>query len=106
MGSEMGIRDRYDLEQEDHLAETRRDQDESWMEWSPSVGLAVELAGASFRYAARTTTGTGRPGTQWTPGQAAEFDMASDFILAPQGPLTLQEARVTTHQLSVVIPIR
>ena len=28
------------------------------------------------------------------------------FILAPQGPLTLQDATVMTHQISVRIPIR
>ncbi len=96
----------YELQQDDHLQETRRDQTESWMEWSPSVGASLELGGAVLRYTARTTTGTGRPGVQWTPAREAAFDLASDFILAPQGPLTLQEAKVTTHQLSVVIPIR
>ena len=39
--------------------------------------------------------------------EAAGADaLSSDFILAPSGPLTLQDARVTTHQLSVVIPMR
>jgi hypothetical protein len=30
----------------------------------------------------------------------------SDFIIAPSGPLTLQDAHILTHQLSVSLPIR
>jgi hypothetical protein len=37
--------------------------------------------------------------------EAARLAMA-DFIVAPRGALTLQEARVTTHQISVRVPIR
>ncbi len=96
----------YELEQLDHIAVSTREQDEGWMEWSPSLGVSLELGRATLHYTGRLTTGTGRPGTQWTPGRAEAFDLASDFLVAPQGPLTLQEARVTTHQLAVVIPIR
>jgi hypothetical protein len=32
--------------------------------------------------------------------------LASDFIVAPSGPLTLQDAHVITHQLSVSLPLR
>jgi hypothetical protein len=31
---------------------------------------------------------------------------ATDFFVAPSGPLTLQDATVFTHQVSVAIPIR
>ncbi len=38
---------------------------------------------------------------------AGDGDLAAaDFIVTPSGPLTLQDARVTTHQLSVSVPIR
>ncbi len=77
------------------------------MEWSPSLGVSLNLDGATIHFATRFTTGTGRPGTQWDLTSGAVMDSQStDFILAPSGPLTLQDARVTTHQLSVVIPIR
>lgn len=80
------------------------------MEWTPSFGLSLQLQGVTVHYVGRITTGTGRPGTRWTDGRMAEagFDQAlsNDFLLAPSGPLTLQDARVTTHQLSVVIPMR
>jgi hypothetical protein len=31
---------------------------------------------------------------------------ALDFIAAPSGPLTLQDASVTAHQFAVSIPVR
>ncbi len=105
----------YELEQINHIEpfsamSHKRKQDESWMEWTPSLGVSLALQGVTLHYTARITTGTGRPGTRWSPARMAESGLdstfSSDFILAPQGPLTLQDARVTTHQLSVVIPMR
>jgi hypothetical protein len=88
------------------VAVTFRDQDETWMEWSPSLGAALRLSDVELRYAGRLTTGTGRPGIALTPQAAGAKDALADFIVAPQGPLTLQDARVATHQLSVRIPVR
>jgi hypothetical protein len=98
----------YELEQFNRVEAIRRNQEESWMEWSPSLGISLDLGGAVLHYVGRVTTGTGRPGVQWTAERAAMLDMAAaaDFILAPTGPLTLQDARVTTHQLSLAIPVR
>ena len=44
----------------------------------------------------------------WTGDRAVMMDAAAaaDFIIAPSGPLTLQDATVFTHQVSVAIPIR
>lgn len=76
------------------------------MEWSPSLGAAFRIDDVELRYAARLTTGTGQPGVVPTPGAFAAREALSDFILAPEAPLTLQEATVMTHQISVKIPIR
>jgi hypothetical protein len=96
----------YDFEQRNHIDGSFRDQRESWMEWVPSVGAALRLSDMEVRYTARATSGTGQPGVQMDPAVAERFDAASDFIVAPSGPLTLQDARVLTHQFAVVIPIR
>ena len=96
----------YRLEQRDHVTVTFRDQDENWMEWSPSLGAAFRVGDVELRYTGRLTTGTGQPGVLATPEALMARDAAADFILAPQGPLTLQDATVTTHQLSARIPIR
>jgi len=100
----------YELDQFDLIQVRRRKQEESWMEWTPSAGVSLALPGVDLHYVLRTTTGTGRPGTRWTNARMMDsgaFALASaDIILAPSGPLTLQDARVTTHQLSVVVPMR
>jgi hypothetical protein len=99
----------YSLEQSNWVDVTRRDQDEAWVEWSPTFGVAVALDALGIRYGLRITNGTGRPGLSTDflaePGaQLAGGD--ADFILAPGAPLTLADARVVTHQIAVVIPIR
>jgi hypothetical protein len=110
-GVQLGLEVRsidYQLEQVDRVEVTKRKQDESWTEWTPSLGLALKFPEFQVRYVGRLTTGTGQPGTAWTAigverGQA--LDAASDFIVAPSGPLTLQEADVVTHQITVSLPI-
>ncbi|MFQ6674550.1 MAG: hypothetical protein ACE5GH_07185, partial [Fidelibacterota bacterium] len=57
----------------------------------------------------RLTTGTGRPGVAWPGGGVRFKDFAlagGDFIIAPSGSLTLQEANVVTHQISISVPLR
>lgn len=99
---------RYQLEQFDHVQERKRDQQESWMEWTPSWGLALKFPELEVRYLGRLTTGTGRPGVEWTGARriALAEARAADFIIAPSGPLTLQDARVLTHQITVSVPVR
>lgn len=96
----------YSLDQRDHVARTFRDQDEAWMEWSPTAGATFRFSDVELRYAGRLTTGTGQPGVELAPFARADAAALADFIVAPQGPLTLQETTVMTHQLSVTIPIR
>ncbi len=98
----------YELRQFDNVAGTRRDQEEGWVEWTFTWGANADLREFGLRYLGRVTTGTGRPGVSWAPPAWADAgDMATgDFILAPSGPLTLQDASVHTHQISVVIPLR
>ena len=65
------------------------------------------MAEFDLRYRGRLITGTGWPGVARTG--VAELDFVSadaDFLPAPEGPLTLQDAWVMTHQISVSMPIR
>ena len=99
----------YELDQWDHVEETARRQTEQWIEWVPSWGARVHWGDLEVRYAGRVTTGTGRPGTAWdgaVAGRAEDFALANDILLAPEGPLTLQDVTVLTHQVSVSIPLR
>ena len=97
----------YELEQVNHVESSYRQQDESWIEWSPTFGALFRFDALDLRYSGRVTTGTGRPGAiPARAGPGLETADAADFILAPGGPLTLQDAKVMTHQISVWIPIR
>ena len=97
----------YELGQLNHIQGSFRDLEESWMEWAPTLGIVVHLSDLDLRYTGRFTTGTGRPGIAWEGEETTmRADSFNDFIIAPQGALTLQDALVHTHQLSLRIPIR
>ncbi|UCC49708.1 MAG: hypothetical protein JSV41_06000 [Gemmatimonadota bacterium] len=114
IGFQLGLQVRsidYDLEQIDHIQESKRRQNESWIEWTPTWGVSLTFSEIELRYQGRVTTGTGQPGTAWTPVGterllAADAAGLTDFIVAPSGPLTLQDANVGAHQFSVSIPIQ
>ncbi len=107
---QLGLRLRsiqYDLTQFNHILGSKRDQTEHWMEWTPSWGVNVGVADFDLHYAGRLIVGTGRPGVE--PVWRAVMDgpvPASDFLPAPEGPLTLRDAWVMTHRVSVSIPVR
>ncbi len=113
-GFQLGLRVRsydYELEQIDLIEETKRRQNESWIEWTPTWGLTLTFTEIEVRYQGRVTSGTGQPGTAWTTVGFGRFESAldagaADFIVAPSGPLTLQDASVTAHQFSLSIPVR
>ncbi len=99
---------RYDLDQEDFILQSKRSQHESWSEWTLSLGLGLNFTEFQVRYLGLLTLGTGRPGIQDTWGgirRDADAASFSDVLLAPAGALTLQDAHVVTHQITLLIPI-
>jgi hypothetical protein len=98
-----------ELDQWNVVTATRREQEESWMEWTPSFGAMIRFPELEVRYSGWLTTGTGRPSVDFAVrGGTARADAAaesSDFLVPPSGPLILQEAQVTTHQISVRLPL-
>ena len=104
----LGVRSiHYWLRQDDNVARSRRRQEERWVEWSPSWGTSLRFPRLELRYRGRRTSGTGRPGvaSDFVIREFASLDAAS-IVAAPSGPLTLDEVRVVTHQLSLSFPIR
>ena len=69
-----------------------------------------------LRYAGRVIKGTGRPGVTGIAGitRGPWFNddgirasyMDSNFIIAPSGSITLEEASIVTHQIILSVPIR
>ncbi len=96
----------YKLDQVNYVEEFNRTQEESWAEWTPCLGLSLNFPEFQIRYSGRLTTGTGRPGVAWDNWRFEDALASKDFIVAPSGALTLQEAKVFTHQITVSIPIR
>jgi len=89
---------------------TSRRQYEQWTEWAPTWGVSMRFGGVDLRYVGNTTHGTGRPGiTQQllTPGVLTTSDAfgATGILAAPNGPLTLTPVTITTHQLSIAVPL-
>jgi hypothetical protein len=97
----------YWLEQDDHVQDTSRRQYEQWVEWAPTWGASMRFGDVDVRYVGSTTHGTGRPGIT-TNQFVAVPDAAlgsTNVLAAPNGPLTLTPVRVTTHQLSLSVPL-
>jgi hypothetical protein len=99
----------YTLNQSDHVMQVESQRRESWMEWTRTWGLSLRFSDLELRYTGRTTTGTGRPNVH--DGDVVNVAFAStapgtNFISAPSGTTTLTGVAVTTHQISVSVPIR
>ena len=97
----------YKFNQTDHVSRLDRGQNESWMEWTRTWGFGIRFSDLEFRYVGRTTTGAGRPGiVDNTRGFLVPAAADANFLAPPNGPTTLTPVAVTTHQLSVSLPIR
>lgn len=99
----------YWLTQDDHVQFTSRRQYEQWVEWAPTWGVSMRFGAVDLRYVGSTTHGTGRPGIApevINPGVAEASTFGSTGILAaPNGPLTLTPVSITSHQLSIAVPL-
>jgi hypothetical protein len=99
----------YHLAQFSHVLNSGRSQNENWAEWTYAWGTSVSLPEVEIHYRLRMTSGTGRPGVAG-PGFAGAPTLDAvggrNFIVAPSGALTLDPVRVTTHQISVSLPLR
>ena len=103
----LGIRSiHYWLQQDNNVALSRRHQEERWLEWTPTWGTSFRFPQLEIRYRGRLTSGTGRPGVARMDFFRTIDLAASSIVAAPSGPLTLEEVRVVTHQLSVSFPVR
>ncbi len=96
----------YWLEQKDNIRRTTRNQEENWTEWRFSLGLGYKFEDMTVKYTGQLTAGTGRPGI--ASGFITQRNLAAtsgDFIFAPEGSLSLDRARVTTHLISFIIKL-
>jgi hypothetical protein len=99
---------KYWLTQDDHVNVSSRRQYEQWLEWTPTWGASMRFGGVDVRYLGRTTHGTGRPGVS-ANNPVIDVGLSSvagsNILAAPNGPMTLGGVSVTTHQLSISVPL-
>jgi hypothetical protein len=99
----------YWLRQEDHVQDTSRRQYQQWTEWAPTWGASMRFGDVDVRYLGRTTHGTGRPGILanqvFGPIDVAAAAGSPSILAAPTGPLTLTPVNISTHQLSISVPL-
>jgi hypothetical protein len=110
-GVQLGLRlreIRYSLEQKNFLANVQRNTRESWVEWMPGWGAVLKFADVDVRYTGRLTA-KGWPDSTPDEFLRVTLDMAmaggTDFVIGPTGPVWLPEYRVTTHRLTVSVPL-
>ncbi|MGK7368908.1 MAG: hypothetical protein ACNS64_01735, partial [Candidatus Halalkalibacterium sp. M3_1C_030] len=97
---------RYRLKQWNYIEQSFRRQREHWTEWTLSMSVGAFISDISIKYTGLLTTGTGQPGTNNSIGfgQLSSAMAGGDFIFAPDGDLTLENATVLTHQFTIAIP--
>src|SRR5688500_4970699 len=81
---------------------------EERVEWTRGWGLNMRLPELEIGNHASVTNGTGRPGVAQNSGRdvaLAAPAVSGNILAAPRGPLTLDEVHVTTHQISISLPI-
>ncbi len=101
----------YHLDQINNIERFSRNQDEQWIEWTPSWGGLLKFPEFELRYVGRLKTGTGRPAQirgfqRWSQQGDLVIDPASpDYLPTPTGDLMIEDMLVMTHQIAIVIPI-
>ena len=101
----------YHLAQSDNVQAVAHALQEGWLEWTPTWGVSLKFPDLEIRYRGRATRGTGRPGVTSPSGVFPAADRAvalaaGSILVAPSGPISLQEVSTTTHQISISLPLR
>lgn len=102
----------YRLQQRNNVQGTSRVQDESWIEWAPTLGYRYRARDIEFMYNVRLTCLSGSRCMSFPFGQgddvsiAAPAPAAPGVIAAPAAPLTFDGGRSMVHRFMVTIPIR
>lgn len=97
----------YTLEQHDFIQGTFRSGKRSWKEWTHAWGASFVFPRFEFGYQLRLASGMGRIGVP--PDNGGGF-LASPLSPFPGQPtassVTMYPVRVSTHQLTVSVPLR
>jgi hypothetical protein len=100
----------YWLDQHNHIQNSDRSLEESWVEKTPTWGFSLRFPDLEIRYHGTATYGTGRPGVrprgEFVAVDAPRASTGGNILAPPSGPLTLTEVTVMTHRISVSLPMK
>jgi hypothetical protein len=98
---------KYRLNQVNHVSYTARTQDESWMEWTPTVGVHFRARDVQVSYDFSLTCGPNCSGQQrvFYPPPVASSP-GDGVIVAPSAPLTFDGGSVKTHRITFSFRMR
>lgn len=96
---------RYALDQYNAITDIQREQDESWVEITPSWGLTFSLGGFDLRYFGHRRGGGFALGGIEDSMTVSAPEAGPDIVAAPSGPLSMDVTRVIAHQIGVSIPV-
>ena len=99
----------YRLRQTNHVTDSRRTQDEHWMEWSPTFAARYRARAFTFAYDFRLTCGTGGcisfPFASGDDVAVVAPPTTGGIIAAPSAPLRFESGGVMSHRFSVTVPL-
>ena len=100
---------KYNLKQNDNILNTSRTINENWLETTLCGGLTINLSGFQILYSLQVILGNGIVGSennQFIAFNGASEKSVADFLIAPNGPLTVDDIPLVTQQISVVYNIK
>jgi hypothetical protein len=111
LGLQLGliVRDtHYWLAQYDNVTALARNQEERWMEWTPTWGLSLRFPDMEIRYRGRVTHGTERPvqSSGCCFAGAERLVLTGNSIVPGVPRTTMANVRVAMHQVSISLPLR
>jgi hypothetical protein len=97
----------YRLRQADHVQRTESVRDESWVEWTPTLGLNLRTHGWTLRYNFRYTCGPADC-VDWMSGDKVNVTSpgSGTIIAAPNAAQSVNGGTTHVHQLMMTVPIR
>jgi len=98
----------YELLQKDYRVNSHRTQYEQWYEYTFSLGFKLFFKPFQIGYQGRATLGTGIPSTmidRITFNSERAMNFSPDFLPAPNGALSVTEAIILSHRITLSIPI-
>jgi hypothetical protein len=100
----------YRLGQTNNVQKTFREQRESWMEWTPTLGLALRMRSMELRYNYSVSCAVSEcfsfGGDKVTVVIPPAATSTGGVIAAPSSPLTFNGGTASSHKFWISIPIR